>query len=92
MSPQIYKFAAVLAFVMVVGLSGCQAGRGVQPGAYQQQGVYQQPGAYQQQGGYQQTGMASRQPTVGSQLGQRAGNIAVNRLINAGITRAISAF
>ncbi len=38
----------------------------------------------------QQPGVVSNQPNFGRQLGQRAGNIAVNRLINEGITRVIS--
>ena len=42
-------------------------------------------------GVFQQPGSALAQPSVG-QFGQRVGNIAVNRLINAGITRAISGF
>ena len=41
---------------------------------------------------FQQPGVVSNQPTVGRQLGQRAGNIAINRLINAGITRIIGGF
>ena len=43
-------------------------------------------------GGGAQPGIFSGQPGVGRQLGQRAGNIAINRVINAGITRAIGAF
>lgn len=39
---------------------------------------------------FQQPGVVSNQPNIGRELGQRAGNIAVNRLINAGITRVIS--
>ncbi len=38
----------------------------------------------------QQPGVVSNQPNFGRQLGQRASNIAVNRLINEGITRVIS--
>ena len=42
------------------------------------------------QGLFPQQGLAPGQPVFGQQLGQRIGNIALNRGINAGITRPVS--
>ena len=45
-----------------------------------------------QPGGFQQPGVVTGRPAFGRKIGHRAGNIALNRLINAGITQAVSGF